>query len=359
MNAETLARGIRMRLAGGMPEGAFRCLDRVLGRLPAQSWQVYWNNVRVTRVLLQLRGAADLGAAWTALTEKAGGRYCRISRCYYQYQFWNTSFFREIVAEAMGALCSGYVPVIDVRDGRGGNIWETFLVQPFLEKPCAADVFTPEQLAALPEMERPYGGDIDLGRDPHADEAAMRYWRFVYARFFRLNERTARYAAQDRDQTLQGRTCCGVLGRGTDYVKLQSSICYRQPTMEQLTARTREMMEKWKLEYVYLATEDSTIAAAMRAAFPGRVLENRRTYYDAVFREKNLDWIGDVHFDREDDEYRKGVEYLSSLCILVSCPCLVAGRCGGSEFADMLRAQPWQERFFFDLGRYEDRPEEK
>ena len=64
-----------------------------------------------------------------------------------------------------------------------------------------------------------------------------------------------------------------------------------------------------------------------------------------------MQFIGDVKFDRENDNYWKGLEYLSSLVILSNCTDLVAGNCGGTEFA-VLYTAGYRNKYIFNKGLY-------
>ena len=104
---------------------------------------------------------------------------------------------------------------------------------------------------------------------------------------------------------------------------------------------------------IYLATEDGKIDKAFRERFPGKIRINQRRYYDELFDENGLQLIKDVHFDREDDDYWKGMEYLSSLVILSRCESLIAGNCGGSQMAVFMNGGKYRYCKIYNLGLYQ------
>lgn len=67
---------------------------------------------------------------------------------------------------------------------------------------------------------------------------------------------------------------------------------------------------------------------------------------------EGINLIGQIHFDRENDNYLKMIEYLSSMIILSKCDAIVAGNCGGSLFA-VLNSETVKNRCVFDKGYYE------
>ena len=63
------------------------------------------------------------------------------------------------------------------------------------------------------------------------------------------------------------------------------------------------------------------------------VIENKRRYFNEKYEQENLSVISQVHFERENDDYLKMLEYMSSMNIVNKCEYLVTGLSGGSEMA--------------------------
>ena len=101
---------------------------------------------------------------------------------------------------------------------------------------------------------------------------------------------------------------------------------------------------------IYLATEAESIYEQFAAAFPGRLLVNKRSYYDKAMAQQSVKWIGQVQFDRENDSYWKGLEYYSSINILSRCSALLAGYCGASNMALLLNDEHYERFYIYDLG---------
>ena len=111
-------------------------------------------------------------------------------------------------------------------------------------------------------------------------------------------------------------------------------------------------MESEGYEYIYLATEDGRIDKAFRDVFGDKLLINNRNYYDEIYNNQKIELIKDVHFDRDNDDYLKGVEYLSSIVILSKCDSLLAGNCGGSQAAVFLNRLKYKKCNIYNLGLY-------
>lgn len=83
------------------------------------------------------------------------------------------------------------------------------------------------------------------------------------------------------------------------------------------------------------------------------ILENKRRYYDDIYdKDSSISYIKDVHFERENDNYWSGLEYLSSIILLSRCDALVGGNCGGTLGAIFFNDEKYEFTHVFDLGLY-------
>jgi hypothetical protein len=62
----------------------------------------------------------------------------------------------------------------------------------------------------------------------------------------------------------------------------------------------------------------------IKAEFSRQIIVNKRVYYDELFYKNNYAMIYQVNFDRKDDLFLKGIEYLSSIYLRSKCHALVA-----------------------------------
>ena len=85
-------------------------------------------------------------------------------------------------------------------------------------------------------------------------------------------------------------------------------------------------------------------------AFPSRVLVNKRCYYDGDYSNS---FLFEVKNPRNNDQYFRNLEYLSSMFILSKCDLLIGGMCGGSQGVLIMRGSKMYEYLYlFDLGDY-------
>lgn len=267
-----------------------------------------------------------------------------IRRGLYEYDYFNICFLNNVLALSLKAVSNGMVPRIEIRGAEGDNLWEQFFEQPFLEMDVSG-----RQTVYYEEKKV----DIFPGFESVYSDREIKMWGMAYRMFVRLNEKADAYIQKEiRELLPPGRRVLGVLCRGTDYTEKKPTGHPVQPELEDILAKAEEKMKALHCEYIYLATEVGEIDRRFRERFPDKILINKRVYYDEKFREEGLTWIKDVHFQRENDDYLKGLEYLSSLYILSRCNGIVAGNCGGSQAAVFLNGGRYEDRYLFDLGMY-------
>ncbi len=246
------------------------------------------------------------------------------------FRFYNTVYHQDCISHILYELSQGYIPVFDDRF----HVWTQFYKQPV-------------------QIE---GREIgELSKLPASDETNVLYtptmvpyckpvrklWSKLLKEFCTLNETEAQYIDNEIRTILGNQRVLGVLCRGTDYIGTGMA---KQPDGKDVITEAKQWMEKYHYDKIYLATEVEAYYLQFEEALPGRILVNKRSYYEKAMVEQNVNAIGRVHFDRENDDYLKGLEYLSSLYILSRCQALLGGYCGGTNMALLLNDSRY-ERF--------------
>lgn len=271
-----------------------------------------------------------------------------IDKGVYEYGYFNACFLENMMSLMVYALSKGFKPYIELKDrGEGWTNWDTFFEQPFpipsdRRLDCICDL---EQGYFKPEFYTPY------------NKFDLRLWCKVYHRLVRLNEPTSQYVEKEYnnlffDENGQKKSVLGVICRGTDYVKQKPSGHPIQPPVEQVIERAKVLLAQYRLDYLYLATEEYAIYEKFEKAFPGLIIVNQRQYYDEIFNTRDMSYIYQVQFDRENDIYLKGLEYLSSLQLLSRCNVLLGGNCGGACAALYMNNMRYKHTELFNLGVY-------
>ena len=266
----------------------------------------------------------------------------------YKYDYFNICFLNDVLQFVLNAIIENRTPYISILNSAGINIWEMFFRQPY------EDDHIDFNQAMVVKKEKS-DAKIFAGFEDVYSNDMIRLWSNMYHRYVRFNDETKMYIKKELRNILadKRKSTLGVLLRGTDYTHLKPVGHPIQPEIDRVIRDAKEMMARNGYDYLYLATEDGRIDMAFRKEFGDKLLINKRNYYDELYNSENVELIKDVHFNRENDEYYKGVEYLSSLVIISKCDSLLAGNCGGTEAAVFMNGLKYKECKVYNLGLYE------
>lgn len=188
---------------------------------------------------------------------------------------------------------------------------------------------------------RDYKNNIELHRE----------YSNLYKKYIHFNPKVMNYLLEEYESILKDKgKILGIIARGTDYVQLKPSLHPIQPSIDEIISKAKELRTDYFWEYIYLATEEKAIVERFEEAFPGKILINKRSYYDGDYSNK---YLCEVKNEREDDEYLRNLEYLSSMNLLANCHMLIGGMCGGSQAVLIMRGdKPYEYLYLFDFGDY-------
>ena len=124
----------------------------------------------------------------------------------------------------------------------------------------------------------------------------------------------------------------GAVYRGTDYYS-----AYNHPIPESIDdfeSRIKEYMIEHDYKYCFVATEIQEVIDELKEKFGEKLLYTSQRRYSINERR----FLADVHFDRENDEYQKGVEYLVVLELLARCEEVIGKNNATIEASGLIRA---------------------
>ena len=251
--------------------------------------------------------------------------------------------------------------------------WEDYFNQPMLDEPL-----TEEHLRAILQTKRYarcqvgrtrynllfYGKIIEKiatlfppkilfpdARDYVNKKQLHREFCSLYEQYIHITPSVQKYIEKEYQEILSNKgVVLGAIVRGTDYVQLKPYRHPVQPSAEQVIQEAIEIREEHPWDYLYLATEEKKIEDQFKAAFPGKILINKRCYYDGDYTNS---YLFEVKNDRENDQYLRNLEYFSSMYILSKCDMLIGGMCGGSQGVLIMRGDnPYDYLHLFELGNY-------
>lgn len=272
-----------------------------------------------------------------------------IKKGVWNYQVANFCFVKDMLSVILWCIDCGYIPLVDIYPSNSSyynekkRLWDLFYEQP-LKKEIKTEKFNEKECPIQESSIRARFSDV-------YDTKKVVFWNKMLSLFVKYNSDTQSYF-EDENHLIENKRVVGCVLRSTDYIKLRPSEHPIQPSLEETFDKLHLVMAEYKIDYVYLATEDYLIADAFKKEFPNRVIENKRHYFNDNFEKNALDRISQVHFERENDDYLKMLEYISSINIVSRCDCLVTGLNGGSEMAIYRNGNQYKYMYVFDKGVY-------
>ncbi|SET95007.1 hypothetical protein SAMN05443270_2228 [Lacrimispora sphenoides] len=119
----------------------------------------------------------------------------------------------------------------------------------------------------------------------------------------------------------------GVIYRGTDY---NVAAGHTLPmAIDAYIKYIERYLKKIGYEYIFLATEVEEAAVEFKNYFADKVFFTNQKRYSKNERR----WLYSVQFERENDTYLRGIEYLTVLELLSSCDSLIGSNTGGLRAA--------------------------
>lgn len=245
------------------------------------------------------------------------------------------------------ALMQGRVPVVDMQSEKNqylpadrvgtDNSWEYFFEQPY---GIGLGAIPPDADVVHGHFRTHWGvWKGDPSRDFGMQERTREDLYLLCERFVRPNEVTARTIEENRAALFTpGESVLGIVIRETDYT-LQME--HHSPVDRQVdyTAQIRDALGRHGCTSVFVATESRRVFDSVSAAFPGITRTNPREFYDRYYQDREDGRalvLADVKHDREDDEYLRGLEYVTTVFLLAGCDVLLGTRSGAFTAAQYL-----------------------
>ena len=244
---------------------------------------------------------------------------------------------------------NGMIPVVDMQnfpcqylgDDEIGkdNVWERYFLP--LSEYSFTEVYH-SQNVVLGYDDNCYKGNYEKKYD-------IKRMSDLYQKYTRYNEKTALAVQTEYEKKIDStKKTLGVLYRGSDMNALKLKNHPVQPTVDEMILQVHKYMKEWKCERIFLSTEDADAAERMRAEF-GELLsctDQKR------FSHTGKTWLANINFERPNDRYLKGLEYLITIELLSRCDSLLAGICTGSICAQIMNNGKYRHINMIDKGEY-------
>lgn len=139
----------------------------------------------------------------------------------------------------------------------------------------------------------------------------------------------------------------GVFVRGTDYVALHPKGHPVQPSVEQIMDRIDLFKQKYRIEKIYVVTEDFDIFSKIKNKYGESVFSADDNF---VFDYEKSDYVATAFHN---DAFERGRDYLIRLLLLTRCDYLISSIASGSNFARDYKQDEYIDSYIFDLGLYD------
>lgn len=247
------------------------------------------------------------------------------------------------------AIKNGWIPVIDMSFcdnqykalGSRKNSWCDYF-----EQPCGYSLQTAMKSKNVIYAPARYGENMRLQENSGVDKDDYDYWRRLFKKYIRCNEKTRKYLDEQYNKIVKGKKTLGVVCRGTEIAVKKPYMHDVLPSNEEIVAKTEECLKAWNCEQVYLATEDQEVFDIFKSRFGCRLVS-----VDCKRYEKNQEWlIENQDFVRVSPK-QQGLDYLTTIYILSKCNCFIATGCGARRIA-LYMTEGFEEQYTYELGFY-------
>lgn len=270
--------------------------------------------------------------------------------------------FSYVISHLLYAQEKGWIPIVDQLHypvynkeafpiNGSDNPWEYFWNQP---SPYTLDEVYRSRNVVLSSRSWYAKGNPEYSVEAHQDPRQIEWFHEIVSTV-PLNESMEKLKAETRDILFpKGSKILGVSMRNAGHAK---NSRYKapghpiQPECEELIQITRERMQDWGADHVFLTTEENENVNKFRMAFGDKLIVLERERYD-----------GWRFFTPEDPNplylpgkrYNTTKNYLLEMELLSECDCLIGSITSGLRYAVFRNGGRYQNLEILDRGRFDD-----
>lgn len=276
------------------------------------------------------------------------------------------SFFNTFLREMMLAFNNERIPVIDLKNywniyhegiGQVGkvNTWELFFKQPFPE--YALDDVYHAQDVVFSDKRGKTACDPAITTDNVIRDLKLREtYHKIYSENIELSDRVREeyghiYENVFAKNISDGDKVLGISVRGTDYTATKPYLHDIQPSLRQVCDKVSEVIGSWGITKIYVNSDEEKSIDYIKSRFPGKVFSMDYQRFDTYIPD-NGHLLGEIRFEREDDAYRRGADYLMSNLLFTECDSFIGGVNSGCIATLIMKNTFEHEYIFDDLGHY-------
>lgn len=260
------------------------------------------------------------------------------------------SNYHYVLGHLIYALDRNYIPIVDMEKYKTffnekvpvngtRNAWEYYFKQP--SSYTLSDVYR-SQNVVLSRCSY-------LGPSFPDSEAQITYLYCLIAKHLPFNDIT-KEAIKGATKRLfsEKANILGVKYRGSDYSKSEFAGHAVVASVEDYINRTERYLSEWKMDWIYLSTEEADVVDIFRAKFGTKVIVTeslRIKDYQTYMGESST-----IRFNRVNDNYIKGIEYIIDTVLLSYCDTIIGPKVNGTMFAIELNNNKYKNKYIYELG---------
>ncbi|RKI92384.1 hypothetical protein D7V94_06825 [Parablautia intestinalis] len=215
------------------------------------------------------------------------------------------------------------------------------------------EVYQSKNVILSPVLDWSYSGlDIDKIIKNTGDMSTLKNYVQIFRKYLHPNDEFNALLQKERTKIFCNKQkVCGVVFRGTDYLLAKAYMHDIQPDLDTLIDKVKELQKEWHFQKIYLSTEDAAGQERFIKEFGDMVLFSERQLIDNYPVLPADSAIANVCFERENDGYLKGMEYLRQLYMLSECDYMISGWNSSFRIA-LLLSGGFEKYYAFNLGKY-------
>lgn len=265
------------------------------------------------------------------------------------------SYYTSVLGYVRYALDNGYTPVVDMQNYKNPyltdeqvgkvNAWELYFKQP--SNVSLSDAYKSKNVILC------YAGEAPRESAPRRLfdmlQNDKRYYE-IASKYLVLNDEMKDYTQTQQKKVFNvtGKIL-GVSSRGTDMINFPRHS--KLPMREELLLQAQEIMKKRNCEYLFLSTEEQSTIDFFKEKLGDKLLFDVRQRYDN-FKNSGKKVLTEMKFDRENDAFLQGKEYLNTVVLLSRCDCLFGSLIGSTLGAMCMNGGKYEAVEIFDAGTY-------
>lgn len=245
---------------------------------------------------------------------------------------------------------NGYIPVVDMCNYRNQylddekigteNAWEYFFEK--WSGHTLPEVYSSKNVIL--------GYDAPLYKTNIKSKYNINEFKRLYKKYFRLKAEVLSEVEKEYNRIIgDKKNILGVLYRGSDMTALKLPNHPIQLTIDEMSDLIHLYIKKYNVKTIFVCTEDAMALDEFRKRFSDYIVvyTNQKR-----FANTGKKWIADITFDRENDKYLRGLEYITAIEILSRCDYLLAGSNTGSICAEIINGDKYADCQIIDKGAY-------